>query len=77
MVILFSYAFCSFVSYRYLRLMVKKYRSKRYKAAAAKGWAAQEGQSMRETKRVMDVELFLEEWAKWKKGQPLLFGHDV
>ena len=46
--------------------MVKKYKSKRDKAAAAKGQAAQEGQSMRETEKVMDVTLFLEGQAKWE-----------
>ena len=50
--------------------MVKKYRSRRDKAAAAKGRAAQEGQSVRETERVMDVKLFLEGWAKWEKDSP-------
>ena len=50
--------------------MVKKYRSKRDKAAAVKGWAAQEGWSVREAKRVMDVELFLKGWAKWEKDSP-------
>ena len=59
-VILFGYVSCSFVSYRYHRLMVEKYKNKRGKAVAAKGWAAQEGQSVRETERIMDVELFLE-----------------
>ena len=50
--------------------MVKKYNSKRDKAAAAKGQAAREGRSMRETERVMDVELFLKGWAKWEKDSP-------
>ena len=47
--------------------MVRKYRSKRDRAAATKGWAAEEGWSMRETKRVLDVELLLEGQAKWEK----------
>ena len=50
--------------------MVKKYRSKRDKAAAAKGWAAQEGWSVREAKRVMDVELFLKGQARWERDSP-------
>ena len=50
--------------------MVKKYKSKRDKAAATKGRAAQEGWSMRETKRVMDVKLFLKGMAKWEKDSP-------
>ena len=50
--------------------MVKKYKSKRDKAAATKGQAAQEGQSVRETKRVMDVELFLKGQTKWEKDSP-------
>ena len=50
--------------------MVRKYKSKRDKAAAAKGWAAQEGWSLRDTKRVMDVELFLEGQAKWEEDSP-------
>ena len=50
--------------------MVRKYRSKRDKAAATKGQAAQEGQSMRETKRVMDVKFFLKGQAKWEKDSP-------
>ena len=50
--------------------MVKKYKSKKDKAAATKGWAAQEGQSVRETERVMDVELFLEGQTKWEKDSP-------
>ena len=40
--------------------MVKKYKSKRGKAVAAKGQAAREGLLVRETERIMDVELFLE-----------------
>ena len=40
--------------------MVKKYKSKRGKAAATKWQAAWEGQSVWETERTMDVELFLE-----------------
>ena len=39
--------------------MTRKYGSKRDKALAAKGWAAKEGLSVQEAKRVMDVELFL------------------
>ena len=70
MVTLFSYTFCSFVSYRYHRLMVKKYRSKRDKAAATKGWADQEGWSVREAERVMDIELFLEGQARWERDSP-------
>ena len=50
--------------------MVEKYKSKRDKAAATKGWAAQEGQSVRETKRVMDIELFLKGQAKWEEDSP-------
>ena len=50
--------------------MVRKYKSKRDKAAATKGWAAQEGQSIRETERVMDVKLFLEGQAKWEEDSP-------
>ena len=50
--------------------MVKKYKNKRGKAAATKGWAAQEGQSVRETERIMDVELFLEVQTKWEKDSP-------
>ena len=50
--------------------MVKKYSSKRDKAEAAKGWAAQEAWSVREAERVMDVELFLEGQAKWEKDSP-------
>ena len=69
-VILFGYVFCSFVSYRYHRLMVRKYKNKRDKAVATKGWAAQEGWSVRETKRIMDIELFLEGQAKWEEDSP-------
>ena len=36
----------------------------------AKGWAAQEGLSVRETERIMDVELFLEGQAKWEEDSP-------
>ena len=50
--------------------MVKKYKSKRDKAAATKGQAAQEGQSIRETKRVTDVKLFLEGQARWQEDSP-------
>ena len=50
--------------------MVKKYRSKTDKAAAAKWQAAQEGWSMREAERVMDVKLFLKGQAKWEKDSP-------
>ena len=50
--------------------MVEKYKNKRGKAAAAKGWAAQEGQLVRETERIMDVELFLEGQTKWEKDSP-------
>ena len=50
--------------------MVRKYRSKRDKAAATKGLAAREGWSVRKAKRVMDVELFLEGWARWEKDSP-------
>ena len=52
--------FVPLFSNRYHRLMVEKYRSKRDKTAAAKGWAAREGQSVWETKRMMDIKLFLE-----------------
>ena len=37
----------------------------------AKGQAAQEGWSVRETERIMDVELFLEEQTKWEEDNPL------
>ena len=57
--------------------MVKKYRSKRDKAAATKGWAAQEGWSVREAKKVMNIELFLKGWAQVGERQPLPFGHEV
>ena len=50
--------------------MVKKYNSKRDKAAAPKGQAAWEGWSLRGTKRVMDVELFLDGQAKWEEDSP-------
>ena len=50
--------------------MVKKYKSKRGKAVATKGQAAQEGWSVRETERIMDVELFLEGQAKWEEDSP-------
>ena len=50
--------------------MVKKYGSKRDKAVATKGWAAREGQSVQETKRMMDVELFLEGQTKWEEDSP-------
>ena len=47
--------------------MVKKYRSKRHKAVAAKGWAGREGWWVQETNRMMDVELFLEGQTKWEE----------
>ena len=50
--------------------MVGKYRSKRNKVAATKGQAVQEGHSVREMERMMDVELFLEEQTKWKEDSP-------
>ena len=50
--------------------MVKRYKRKRGKAVATKGQAAQEGLSVRETKRIMDVELFLEGQAKWEEDSP-------
>ena len=65
-----GYVSCSFVSCRYHRLMVKKYKNRRGKAVAAKGQAAWEGQSVRETKRIMDVKLFLEGQAKWEEDSP-------
>ena len=65
-----GYVFCSFIFYRYHRLMVKKYKSKRGKAVAAKGQAAWEGQSVWQTERMMDVELFLEGQTKWEEDSP-------
>ena len=50
--------------------MVGKYRSKRDKAAATKGWAAWEGQSVQEMERMMDVELFLEGQTKCEEDSP-------
>ena len=50
--------------------MVKRYRSKRDKAAAAKRQAAREGQSVQEIKRMMDMELFLEGQTKWEEHSP-------
>ena len=50
--------------------MVKKYKSQRGKAVATKGQAAWEGQLVRETKRVIDVELFLEGQTKWEEDSP-------
>ena len=50
--------------------MVKKYKSKRGKAVATKGQAAWEGQSVWHTKRMMDVELFLEGQTKWEEDSP-------
>ena len=50
--------------------MVKKYESKRGKAVAAKGWAAWEGQSVQQTERMMDIELFLEGQTKWEEDSP-------
>ena len=47
--------------------MVKRYRSKRDKAVAAKGGAAREGQLVQDTKRMMDIELFLERQTKWEE----------
>ena len=47
--------------------MVKKYKSKRGKAVATKGRAAWEGQSVQQTERMMDVELFLEGQTKWEE----------
>ena len=65
-----GYVFCSFIFYRYHRLMVKRYRSKMDKAAATKGWAAKEGWSVQETERMTDVELFLEGQTRWKEDSP-------
>ena len=65
-----GYVFCSFIFYRYHRLVVKRYRSKRDKAAATKGWAAKGGRSVQETERMMDVELFFEGQAKWEADSP-------
>ena len=67
---LFGYVFCPLVFYRYHRLMVKRHGSKRGKALATKGWAAKEGRSVKETERVMDVELFLEGQTKGGRTTP-------
>ena len=37
---------------------------------AARGQAAREGLSVRETERIMDVELFFEGQAKWEEDSP-------
>ena len=50
--------------------MVKKYKSKREKAVATKGQAAHEGWLVWQTKRMMDVELFLEGQTKWEEDGP-------
>ena len=50
--------------------MVKKYKSKRGKAVAAKGQAAWECQSFPQTERMMVVELFLEGQTKWEEDSP-------
>ena len=50
--------------------MVKRYKSKRGKAVATKGWAALEGWSLQETKRMMDVELFFKGQTKWEEDSP-------
>ena len=67
---LLGYAFCPFIFYRYHRLMVKRYGSKRDKAAATKGQAAMEGKLVQETERMMDAELFLNRWTKWEEDSP-------
>ena len=50
--------------------MTRKYGSERDNAIATKGWAAKDGLSIQEAKRVMDVELFIEEQAKWGADSP-------
>ena len=50
--------------------MVKRYRSKRDKAEAVKRQVAREGQSVQETERMMEVELFLEGQTKWEEDSP-------
>ena len=55
-----------------------KYRSKRDKALAAKGWAAREGLSVQETEQLMDVKLFLEGQTMWEVDSPhhlVMFQH--
>ena len=49
---------------------MQKYGSKRHKALATKGQAVREGLSVRETKRLMDIELFLQGQAKWEADNP-------
>ena len=50
--------------------MVEKYKSKRGKAVATKGQATWEGWSVPQTKRIIDVELFLEGQTKWDEDSP-------
>ena len=56
-----------------------KYRSKRDKALATKGWAVWEGLLVWETEWLMDVELFLEGQAKWEMDSPhcLIMLHEM
>ena len=63
----YSYPFVHSFSSSYYKLMVTRYGSKWEKFQVAKQRAADEQRPVRETKRVMDVELFLglqEDWAE-------------
>ena len=61
---------CPFVPYKYHRLMVRKYGSKKEKFQVTKQWAADEGRLVWEMEWVMDIELFLEGQTQWEEDSP-------
>ena len=71
-VVTFQLVICSFVPYRYHRLMVMKYRNKREKFQVARSCGQQrKGGQSGEIEWLMDMELFLKGQARWGKRPAL------
>ena len=66
----YGYLFVSLLPCSYHRLMVARYHNKWEKFQVAKWQSTKEWKPVRETERVMDVELFLEIQNKWAEDSP-------
>ena len=66
----YGFSFVSLLPCSYHRLMIVRYHNKWEKFQVAKWRSTEEWKLVRETERVMDVELFLEIQNKWAEDSP-------
>ena len=66
----YGYSFVYLLPCSYHRLMVARYHNKWEKFQVTKQQSADEWKPVRETERVMDIELFLEIQNKWAEDSP-------